>query len=92
MQLPEYVKPEGYPEDFFTDIQSSTDISIMYDQLTGQRVGKVNGHTYTDRNGNVRHKYEVVQALSASAILAEYHRRAAAGEFDPDPEPEVPKL
>ena len=84
MQLPEYVKPEGYPEDFFTDIKSSTDISTTTNQQTGVRAGLLNGHTYTDSNGNIRHKYEVVKTLSNSAINAELDRITP----EPDPIPE----
>lgn len=87
MQLPEYVKPKGYSEDFFTDIQSSTDISTTTNQKTGVRAGLLNGHTYTDSNGNVRHKYEVVKTLSNAAIKAETDRIAAIPPVMPESEP-----
>ena len=87
MQLPEYIKPSGYPEGFFTNIQSSEVISTTTNQETNVRAGLVNGHTYTDSNGNVRHKYEVIKTLSNSAIKAETDRIAAIPPVMPESEP-----
>lgn len=85
MQLPKYIKPEGYPKEFFTDIQSSDVISTTTNQKTNVRTGLVNGHTYTDSSGNVRHKYEVIKTLSKSAINAELDRIAAIPPITPKP-------
>ena len=46
--------------------------------------GVTQGMTYTDSNGNIRHKYEVVKTLSNSAINAELDRITP----EPDPIPE----
>lgn len=54
----------SYEYDFFNNVLNGNIVSKSHEHLEGIPFGIVQGFSYIDCNGNVRRKYEVVNAIS----------------------------